>query len=159
MQMQPCESFSSSRVDSSLSYARRHLLGSPALCISRDHVPGSCMYGADRFPNVYAFFGYHQNSGQDLSILLRFSLRFSRSTRLLCIFSSILANRSRSSLAARLVLRASARLFTHVSKCNPQPGTRVRTCLSDSFSSLSSFSLALVAANAFLSARRFSHED
>jgi hypothetical protein len=46
---------------------------------------------------------------QDFSILLRFSLLFKRSTRLLCIFSSIFANRSRSSLAARLVLIASTR--------------------------------------------------
>lgn len=40
---------------------------------------------------------------QDLSILFRFSLRFTRSTRLLCIFSSIAAYRTRSSLAVRLV--------------------------------------------------------
>jgi hypothetical protein len=51
----------------------------------------------------------HARLFQDFSILLRFSLLFKRSTRLLCIFSSIFANRSRSSLAARLVLIASTR--------------------------------------------------
>jgi hypothetical protein len=52
---------------------------------------------------------------QDFNILLRFSLRFRRSTRLLCIFSSIFWNRSRSSLAARLVLIASTRRYITVS--------------------------------------------
>lgn len=46
---------------------------------------------------------------QDLSILFRFSLLFRRSTRFLCIFSSIFAKRSRSSFAARLVRMASIR--------------------------------------------------
>lgn len=42
----------------------------------------------------------------DLSSLLRFSLRFKRSTRFLCIFSAILAYLSFSSFAARLSLMA-----------------------------------------------------
>lgn len=45
----------------------------------------------------------------DLSILFLFSLLFKRSTRFLCIFSSIFWKRSRSSLAARLVRIASTR--------------------------------------------------
>jgi hypothetical protein len=38
-------------------------------------------------------------------------------------------------------------------------GSSPPTCLSDSFSSFSSFSFALTAASAFLSTVRFSHED
>jgi len=45
----------------------------------------------------------------DFSILLRFSLLFRRSTRFLCIFSSIFAKRSRSSFAVRFVRIASMR--------------------------------------------------
>jgi hypothetical protein len=53
---------------------------------------------------------------QDFSILLRFSLLFRRSTRFLCIFSSIFWNRSRSSFAARLVRIASMRRYVSVSE-------------------------------------------
>jgi hypothetical protein len=95
---------------------------------------------------------------QDFSILLRFSLLFKRSTRLLCIFSSIFANRSRSSFAARLVLIASTRRCTTVSFSTSCQVSQKRTCRSVSFSSFSSFSLALTAASAFLSTVRLSHD-
>lgn len=47
---------------------------------------------------------------QELMSLLRFSFRFSLSTRFLCIFSAIFSYRSRSSFAARLSLMACTRL-------------------------------------------------
>ena len=57
-----------------------------------------------------AFFVRSQSiRAHDLSSLLRFSLLFKRSTRFLCIFSSIFWKRSRSSFAARLVRIASTR--------------------------------------------------
>jgi hypothetical protein len=91
---------------------------------------------------------------QDFSILLRFSLLFKRSTRLLCIFSSIFANRSRSSL----VLIASTRRCITISFSTPRHVAQKRTCRSVSFSSFNSFSLALTAASAFLSTVRLSHD-
>ena len=94
----------------------------------------------------------------DLSILFLFSLLFKRSTRFLCIFSSIFWKRSRSSLAARLVRIASTRRCP-VSNYALDIQFCPHTCRSASFSSFISFSLALTAARAFRSAARFSKED
>lgn len=101
--------------------------------------------------------GYRATLNHDLSILLRFSRLFNRSTRFLCIFSSMSANRSRSAFAARFVLSASTRRWRFVSD---RLHSRVEppTCRSDSFSSFNSFSLALTAASAIRSAVRLSHE-
>jgi hypothetical protein len=85
---------------------------------------------------------------QDLSILFRFSLRFTRSTRLLCIFSSIAAYRTRSSLAVRLVRIFSIRTCSLVSLWSfsmPILHT-THTCRAASFSSFISFSFAFMAA-------------
>ena len=95
----------------------------------------------------------------DLSMALRFSLLFRRSTRFLCIFSPIFWNRSRSSFAARFVRMASIRRYCVVSwTALAQLSPSLHTCRSASFSSLSSFSFALTAASALRSSVRFSHD-
>jgi hypothetical protein len=75
----------------------------------------------------------HSASTQDFSILFRFSLRFTRSTRLLCIFSSIAAYRTRSSLAVRLVRIFSIRTCSLVSlqevlNAHPSHHTYLSSC-------------------------------
>lgn len=100
----------------------------------------------------------------ELMSLLRFSLRFRRSTRFRCIVAAIFSYRSFSALASRLSLIACTRLFRDGEKSAFQfrfTGKLFiaksyalvrwdvfcsRTCRSASFSSFISFSLALVAA-------------
>jgi hypothetical protein len=105
-------------------------------------------------PRAFSNRGY----AQDASNLFLFSLLFKRSTRFLCIFSSISAKRSRSSFAARLVLIASTRRY-NLSERRISHQSFSRTCRSASFSSFISLILALVASKAFRSAARFSNED
>lgn len=114
---------------------------------------------------------------QELRSLFLFSFLFSLSTRFLFIFSASFAYLSFSSLAARFSLSRVIRACTSKNQyrsvrttTSPSRSRRLwlrclsawlfvaRTCLSASFSSFISFSLALTAASAILSFARFSYE-
>lgn len=58
----------------------------------------------------------HGHKHHDLSILFLFSLLLSRSTRFLCILTSIFSYRSRSAFAARLSLMAWIRFYANACK-------------------------------------------
>lgn len=70
---------------------------------------------SDRYQGNEAYRWKETENAQELSSLLRFSLRFSRSTRLWCIFSAIFSYRAFSSLAARRSLIFWMRAYMAVS--------------------------------------------
>lgn len=83
----------------------------------RPRVPCACTN--PRLCQQKLWFVANDSSGhvQELSFLLRFSFRFSLSTRLACIFAAICSYLSRSAFFSRLSLIAAIRVYTKSVSC------------------------------------------